>query len=77
MRIHIVGKGCQRCAETERNVLQACADMALQAEIEQVRQLPGLAALGAWFMPAVVVDGKVVAAGKVPTVPELRRILTD
>jgi small redox-active disulfide protein 2 len=77
MIIRIVGKGCPRCHETERNVLEACAQMRLEADVGQVAQLPELANLGAWFMPAVVVDGKVVAAGKVPTVGEVKRILTD
>jgi small redox-active disulfide protein 2 len=77
MNIRIVGKGCPRCHQTEQNVLEACAQMNLQADVGQVAQLPELANLGAWFMPAVVVDGKVVAAGKVPTVAEIKRILTD
>ncbi len=77
MQIRVLGKGCARCFETEKNVIQACAEMSLQADISQVQHLPELANLGAWFLPAVVVDGKVVSAGKVPTVPEMRRILTD
>ncbi len=77
MQIRVLGKGDTRCFDTEKNVIQACAEMSLEADISQVQHLPELASLGAWFMPAVVVDGKVVSAGKVPTVNEMRRILTD
>ncbi len=77
MQIRVLGKGDARCFDTEKNVIQACAEMSLEADISQVQQLPELANLGAWFMPAVVVEGKVVSAGKVPTVNEMRRILTD
>jgi small redox-active disulfide protein 2 len=76
MKIEIVGPGCPRCEVTERNVFNACAELNLAAHISHVRDIKQFAALGVVLTPAVLVDGKVVVSGKVPTVAELKQILT-
>ena len=75
MKIQIVGPGCMRCETTEKNVFNACAELDLAADIEHVRDLRQFAGLGVWTTPAVVVDGKVVVSGRVPTVAELKQLL--
>jgi small redox-active disulfide protein 2 len=76
MKIQIAGPGCPRCEVTERNVFNACAELNLAADISHVRDVKQLAALGVVLTPAVLVDGKVVVSGRVPTVAELKQILT-
>ncbi len=75
MKIQIVGPGCPRCNDTEKNVFDACAELNLAADIEHVRDAREFAALGVWTTPAVVLGGKVVVSGRVPTVAELKRLL--
>jgi small redox-active disulfide protein 2 len=75
VKIQIVGPGCPRCDATERNVINACAELDLAAHVSHVRDVKEFAALGVLLTPAVLVDGKVVVAGKVPTVSELKEIL--
>jgi len=75
VKIQIVGPGCPRCEATEKNVFNACAELNLPAYISHVRDVKEFAALGVVLTPAVIVDGKVVVAGKVPTVAELKEIL--
>jgi len=75
MKIQIVGPGCLRCETTEKNVFNACAELGLAADIEHVRDVREFAGLGVWTTPAVVVDGKVVISGRVPTVAELKQFL--
>ncbi len=75
MKIQIIGPGCPRCEATERNVFNACAELDLAADISHVRDVRQFAALGVVMTPAVLVDGKVVVAGKVPTAAELKEIL--
>ncbi len=77
MKIQIVGPGCPRCQVTERNTLNACAELGLTADISHVYDLREMIKLGVRSTPAVVVDGKVVVSGKVPTVAELKRILPE
>jgi small redox-active disulfide protein 2 len=76
MKIQIAGPGCPRCEVTERNVFNACAALNLAADISHVRDVKQFAALGVVLTPAVLVDGKVVVSGRVPTVAELKQILT-
>ena len=56
-------------------MFNACAGLDLAGDIEQVRDLRHFAGLGAWTTPAVVVDIKVVASGRVPAVAELEQLL--
>lgn len=75
MIIQIVGPGCPRCETTEKNVFNACAELNVEARISHVRDVREFAALGVIVTPAVLVDGNVVVAGRVPTVEELKQIL--
>ena len=75
MKIQIAGPGCARCDATEKNVVEACRQMGLDAEVTHVRDMLQIAKLGVRMTPAVVVDGKVVVAGKIPTVDDLNSIL--
>jgi len=70
MRIQVVGPGCPNCREAERAVFNACAELDIAADISHVRDAAGVART-----PAVIVDGKVVIAGRVPTLAELKKIL--
>ncbi len=75
MKIQIAGPGCPRCDQTERNVINACAELDLAADISHLHNPKEFAALGVRITPAVVVDGKVVVSGKVPTVAQVKEIL--
>lgn len=75
MKIQIAGPGCPNCQTTERNVVNACAELDLAADISHVTNIAEILELGVMRTPAVVLDGEVVVAGRVPSVPELKRIL--
>ncbi|MFN3550831.1 MAG: MTH895/ArsE family thioredoxin-like protein [Endomicrobiia bacterium] len=77
MKIIIAGPGCTRCITTENNVKKACEELNLDAEITHLYDLKEFAKLGIIMTPAVVVDGKVVVMGKVPTVEEVKKILSN
>jgi len=62
---------------TEKNVINACAELSLTADISHVTEMKMIRDLGVWTTPAVIVDGKIVVSGKVPTVPELKKILGE
>ncbi len=76
MKIQIAGPGCPRCDETERVVINACAELDLAADISHVYDPKEFAALGVRITPGIVVDGKVVLSGRVPTVAQVKELLT-
>ncbi len=75
MKIQIAGPGCPNCQTTERNVVNACAELDLAADISHVTNIAEILELGVMRTPAVVLDGKVVVSGRIPSVPELKNIL--
>ncbi len=76
MKIQVVGPGCPRCQLTEKNVINACAQLDLAADISHVTGMKEIVELGVMSTPAVLVDGKIVVSGKVPTAGELKKILS-
>jgi len=76
VKIQVAGPGCPRCHATEENVRDACAQLNLVADISHVFDVREFAKLGVLFTPAVIVDGKIVTSGKIPTVEELKELLS-
>ncbi len=77
MKIQVVGPGCPRCNKTEENVVNACAELQLNADFAHVKDVSQFAKLGVMFTPGVVIDGEVVFSGKIPTVEEIKSALTQ
>ena len=75
MKIQIAGPGCPNCQTTERNVVNACAELDLAADISHVTNIADILDLGVMRTPAVVIDGEVMTSGRVPTTSELITIL--
>jgi small redox-active disulfide protein 2 len=66
MEIKVLGPGCPRCQETEKNVKEAVAEKGVDAKIHKVVDVTEIAKYGVFGTPAVVVDGEVKLVGKVP-----------
>ena len=75
MKIHILDTGCAKCNKLTA-VTQAAADrLGLEYELEKVTDFLRFADFGVMITPALVVDGKLKVAGKVPTDAELEAML--
>ena len=68
MKIQIAGPGCSNCQTTERNVVNACAELDFAADISHVTNIAEILDLGVMRTPAVILDGKIVVSGRVPSV---------
>ncbi len=77
MKIQVAGPGCPRCQMTEKNVFNACAALNLAADISHVTDRKQIQDLGVWTTPAVIVDGKILVSGRIPSVEELKKILSE
>jgi len=77
MKTQVAGPGCPRCHEAEKNVREACAQLNLSADISHIYDVKEIAKLGIVFTPAVIVDGKIVTSGKIPTVEELKKLFAE
>ena len=74
-QIRILGTGCAKCHKLEEETRAVAADMGLDCNIEKVSEVKDIMAYGVMMTPALVVDGQVVAVGKVPSRDEIRGLL--
>lgn len=63
--IKVLGAGCKSCHELYENAKQAIKDMGLFVEVEYITDMQKVMKYGVMSMPALVVNEKVVAMGKV------------
>ncbi len=63
--IKVLGAGCKSCREQYENAKQAVKEMGLSAEVEYVTDMQKVMEYGVMSMPALVVNDKVAAMGKV------------
>lgn len=75
MKVLVLGTGCARCKTLLENVKAAVAALDLAAEIEKVEAIEDIMKYGVMSTPAVVVDGQVKVAGRVPSPKELETLL--
>ena len=67
IEIRILGTGCANCKATQRLVEQVLAARGVQARVEKVEDMASIMRYGVMSTPGVVIDGKVVHAGGVPS----------
>ena len=75
MKITVLGTGCAKCNKLYETAKQAIDAMQLDAELEKVTDIQQIMAHGVMMTPALVIDGEVKVAGKVPSVDELKKLL--
>ncbi|MBC7086633.1 MAG: TM0996/MTH895 family glutaredoxin-like protein [Methanomethylovorans sp.] len=75
MKIEILGTGCAKCKKTKEIVEQAVTELGIDAEVVKVEDMNAALEYGVMITPAVVVDGDVKIAGKVPTVDKVKEWL--
>lgn len=75
MHIKILGSGCKKCLTLGENTRVALEQKGLQADIEKITDFAQIAAYGVMSTPALVIDGKVVAVGKVLSSSEIVSLL--
>jgi small redox-active disulfide protein 2 len=76
MDIKVLGTGCPRCKALEKAVYNALAELDLAADVNKVEDIAEIMNYGIMATPALVVNGKVVIKGRVPSVEEIKSLIT-
>lgn len=71
MKIEILGMGCPKCKKTTQNTQLAIEELGIDAEIIKVEELDKITEYGVMMTPALVIDGEVKVAGKIPSKDEI------
>ncbi len=76
MTIKILGSGCPNCQKLEDNAKKAVEELDLKdVQVEHVYDATKVAEMGVMSTPAIVIDGKVKVAGRIPDVKEIKNWL--
>jgi small redox-active disulfide protein 2 len=76
MEIKILGTGCPKCKTLEQATRNAVSELGIDANISKVEDIVNIMNYGVMRTPALVIDEKVIFSGKVPSVSELKEIIT-
>lgn len=77
MEIKVLGTGCAKCKNLEQVTRDVVKEMNLDATITKVEDIMEIMAFGVMTTPALVIDGKVVLKGRVPSANEVKQLLTQ
>ena len=76
MKLEILGTGCAKCHKLEDVTRVAVKELGLSAEVVKVQDIKAIMAYGVMTTPALVVDGVVKVAGKVPSSDEIKKMIS-
>ena len=77
MQLLVIGPGCAKCKTLAQFTEQAVRELGVTAEINKVTDLKQIIALGVMMTPALAVNGTIKVVGKIPSVAELKTLLSQ
>jgi len=77
MKIEVLGPGCERCKQLEKDVINALADLDIAADVAKVQDIKKIMNYKIMSTPALVIDGQVKISGRVPRKDELLKLLKE
>ena len=75
-KLQILGAGCPKCEKLAETTEQAAKALGLEYELEKVTDIQQIMSFGVMMTPALVVDGQVKVAGKIPSVDEIKAMIS-
>lgn len=75
MNIKILGTGCAGCKSLHANVEEAVKELEISAEVVKEEDMLKILAYNVMKLPALVIDEKVITAGKKLSKTEIKEIL--
>jgi len=76
MEIKVLGTGCPKCKALEKATHDAVAELGMEAPIVKEDDIMKIMGYGIMRTPGLVINEKVVVSGRVPSVNELKQIIT-
>jgi small redox-active disulfide protein 2 len=69
--IEVLGSGCANCNRLEANACEAVIMAGVQAEVVHVTDPREIVGRGVMSTPGLVIDGRVVSAGRIPSASDI------
>lgn len=77
MEIIILGTGCPKCKTLEKLTRDTVQEMGITASVSKEEDIVNIMNYGIMHTPGMVINGKVVFSGRIPTTKELKEILNS
>jgi small redox-active disulfide protein 2 len=77
LTIKILGSGCANCKKLEAVTRQVVTNMQLEAEIIKVTEYPDIMAYNIMSTPGLVINERLVSAGRIPNQSEIATYLNN
>lgn len=74
MIVQIAGTGCAKCRKLYELAVEATDDLRIACDVVKVERIKEIVELGVMTTPALLVDGKILLTGNVPTIEQLKEI---
>ena len=75
MEIKVLGTGCPKCKALEKTVINSLAELEIAADVLKVEDIMNIMEYGIMRTPGLVINGKVVLSGRVPTMDEIKNLI--
>jgi len=75
-KIQILGTGCPKCRKLTEAAEQAAKSLGIEYDLEKVTDIQQITSFGIVSTPALVIDGEMKVAGKIPSMEEIKSMLT-
>lgn len=76
MDLKILGTGCAKCKKLEAATKVAADELGIKYTIEKVTDIEQIMSFSVMSTPALVVNGEVKVAGRVPTIEDIKKLLS-
>jgi small redox-active disulfide protein 2 len=73
--LQVLGMGCPKCNKLAENAKAAAQELGIEYDLVKISDLNAIMGFGVMITPALVIDGDVKTAGKVPSVEEIKKML--
>ncbi len=74
-KVQILGSGCAKCHKLAENVQEASKVLGIEIDLEKVSDIESIMKSGILTTPGLVIDGRVVASGKLLKPDEIIKLL--
>jgi small redox-active disulfide protein 2 len=75
-KVQVLGPGCPKCIELAKRTQEAAQAVGGDVQVEKVTELNQIMSFGVFMTPALVVDGEVKMVGKLPSVDEIKQMIS-
>jgi small redox-active disulfide protein 2 len=74
-KLQILGTGCPKCKMLVELTETTAKELGIEYELQKVTNISEIMKFGVMMTPALAIDGRVKAVGKVPSPDEIKKML--